>query len=123
MFDSKRLISFVVRDSDGQRVFWATSAREYASLSQTQGLPETGTIVTLDRDGHCAEYTVPAFQDLLNEEGLAHAETMAMLQGCMAPDEVYPEHDYELLEHARMLAGADQRQVAVTPADLEDTTW
>lgn len=124
MFDSKRIISTVVRDAEGQRVFWATSAQEYSILGYMQGVPNDGTVVTLDRDGNCKEFTVKQFEDLLNEEGLAAAETAAMCLGCTGPDDG-PGQDYEQIEHDRLLQEYDRvRNASVTCGnDDEDTIF
>ena len=111
MFDSARIISTVVRDSEGQRVFWATSAREYAILSLMQGIPETGAVVTMDRDGNVSEYTTAQFQDLLNEEGIAAAEDAAMCLGCEGPDDG-PEPDYEFEKNYQPIVDYENQSIA-----------
>ena len=78
MFNSKRILSVVVHDSDGQRVFWATRMSEYYRQVRAQGLPETGTVSTFDRDGKAQTYTIAQWQDALQDEGEAQAEADAM---------------------------------------------
>ena len=39
MFDSKKFIGIVVHATDGERVFWATSIKEYHALRAHQGHP------------------------------------------------------------------------------------
>ena len=78
MFNSKRILSVVVHDSDGQRVFWATSMSEYYRQLRAQSIPETGTVSTMDRDGKAQTYTIAQWQDALQDEGEAQAEADAM---------------------------------------------
>ena len=78
MFDSKRFLGIVVHDSEGQRVFWATSIGEYHRQVRAQGIPETGTVSTMDRDGKAQTYTIAQWQDALQDESEAKAEADAM---------------------------------------------
>ncbi|MFN8466229.1 MAG: hypothetical protein U0X20_11800 [Caldilineaceae bacterium] len=96
MFNSKRILSVVVHDSDGQRVFWATRMSEYYRQVRAQGLPETGTVSTFDRDGKAQTYTIAQWQDALQDEGEAQAEADAM--STPEPDE--PDGPRDLEEEA-----------------------
>ena len=96
MFNSKRILSVVVHDSDGQRVFWATRMSEYYRQVRAQGLPETGTVSTFDRDGKAQTYTIAQWQDALPDEGAAQAEADAM--STPEPDE--PDGPRDLEEEA-----------------------
>lgn len=96
MFNSKRILSVVVHDSDGQRVFWATRMSEYYRQVRAQGLPETGTVSTFDRDGKAQTYTIAQWQDALQDEGAAQAEADAM--STPEPDE--PDGPRDLEEEA-----------------------
>ena len=78
MFNSKRILSVVVHDSDGQRVFWATRMSEYYRQVRAQSIPEIGTVSTMDRDGKAQTYTIAQWQDALQDEGEAKAEADAM---------------------------------------------
>jgi hypothetical protein len=104
MFDSTKLIGIVVRTSDGERVFWATSIKEYFALAHMKGIPETGTVVTLDRKGNYHEYTIEDWYAEIDEEGY-HMEEVA---ACY-PDEAN-EPDREDIERNEVLAAYEKQR-------------
>lgn len=112
MFDSKQFIGIVVHASDGERVFWATSIKEYHALGCIKGKPETGTVTTLDREGHYQQYSITEWEDKLQEE----AEWIGEVNACY-PEEA-SEHDWDQLDHDEALA-AYEKQRQETLAKLQ----
>lgn len=85
-FDSRKLASILVHDIFGQLIIRAFSISEYRTWCQQLGWPRTGTIVMSYNDGQVVGMSVEEFHTSLEEEGIAEAETAAMLQGCEGPD-------------------------------------
>ena len=75
------------------------------AAATAQGIPETGTVTTMDRDGKAQTYTIAQWQDALQDEGEAKAEADAM--STPEPDE---PRDLELEANYTKLAQYNLRE-------------
>jgi len=113
MFDSEKFIGIVVHTTDGERVFWATSIKEYHALGHIKGKPETGTVTTLDREGHYQQYSMTEWEDKLQEEAEFIGEV-----SIYHPEEA-SEPDWDQIDHDDALAAYETQRQATLAAMRE----